>query len=149
MESKMKRICLVPLLLLVALYASGCATMYYGTSDEVKIITDPPGAQVIIGPHRVTTPAKIDLDKSFSYIAQIRMEGYQPENIAIVSKRNVGSGGYWGDLIWSFFLIGIPFFIIDGATDSDRTFSREEVRVTLEPVAASGKKIGEQEGEAK
>ena len=145
----MKRICLLPLLLLVAFSISGCCTMYYGTTDEVSIVTDPPGAQVTIGPHRVTTPAKIDLDKSFSYIAQIRMEGYQPENIPIISKRNTGSGGYWGDLIWSFFLIGIPFFIIDGAADSDRTFSREEVRVTLEPVAASGKAVGEQEGEAK
>jgi hypothetical protein len=147
-ESKMKRICLLPLLLLAALCVSGCCTMYYGTTDEVSIVTDPPGAQVTIGPHRVTTPAKIDLDKSFSYVAQIRMEGYQPENIPIISLRKDTSGGFFSNLAWSIFLIGIPFFIIDGAVDSNRKFSRNEIRVTL-VTASKPEAPAAQEGEAK
>ncbi|MFC1654865.1 hypothetical protein ACFL2F_03575 [Myxococcota bacterium] len=145
----MKRICLLPLLLLVALSVSGCCTMYYGTTDEVSIVTDPPGAQVTIGPHRVTTPAKIDLDRSFSYVAQIRMEGYQPEDIPIVSIKSTTSGGFFSNVAWSIFLIGIPFFFIDSAADSHRKFSREEIRVTLAAISDSKASGAGQEGEAK
>jgi len=145
----MKRIRLLPLLLLTALCVSGCCTMYYGTSDEISIVTDPPGAQVTIGPHKVTTPAKIDLDRSFSYIAQIRMEGYEPEDIPIFSIKNNTSGGFFSNVAWSIFLIGIPFFFIDSAADSHRKFSRKEIRVTLVAKSDSEAPAQVQEGESK
>jgi hypothetical protein len=68
-----------------AALASGCVTIFKGTSQTVTITTDPPGADVTVGPHRVKTPARVKLAKRYRYTVLIRKAGYQPTHTVIAA----------------------------------------------------------------
>ena len=55
-----------------------CATIVRGTSQEVLVTSDPPGAAFMIGIHKGNTPATITLRRAdVSLPAQFELDGYK------------------------------------------------------------------------
>lgn len=45
---------------------SGCAALVHGPTQTVNVVTDPPGAECTIGRFKVTSPAVVTLERSYS-----------------------------------------------------------------------------------
>jgi hypothetical protein len=95
-----------------SLLGTSCATLLKGTSDEITVVSDPPGAEVTAneskkGPTPVsfTVPSKEDLNIS------ITKAGYQQEDLQDPAKFR------WGYEAWSFIEWVIPMVVdlSDGA----------------------------------
>jgi hypothetical protein len=64
---------------MLALLASGCASLAHGTHQEVGIDSFPAGAHVFVnGELKGVTPAVIDLKRNVTQKIKIDMAGYQP-----------------------------------------------------------------------
>ena len=110
------------------LCASGCATIMAGGSDQVKVMTNPPGATVFVdGKPRGQTPAVIDLDRKRDH-GELRLEltGFQP--VRIVRDKHINDWIFGNILIGG--LIGI---LIDIATGNASRFDDEQIAVGLTP----------------
>lgn len=84
----------------VILTSSGCATIFSGTTQQVYIDSNPPGAFVTIGNMRVKTPAVVTLGRnSEGYTLVAKLEGYKSQTKNIGVKYN-----HWMDLnlIWAY-----------------------------------------------
>jgi PEGA domain len=108
---------------------SSCATMLKGTTDQVTVISDPPGAQVTsndspvgVTPVSFTVPSKKDLNIEVSKV------GYQPQTMQ--NEANFR----WGYEIWAFLVYIIPGVVdcADGAA-----WGHDDLVMTthLEPIA--------------
>jgi hypothetical protein len=125
---KMKNVVTAGFLALSFLISS-CATMLKGTTDQVTVISDPPGAQVTsndspvgVTPVSFTVPSKKDLNIEVSKV------GYQPQTIQ--NEANFR----WGYEIWAFLVYIIPGVVdcADGAA-----WGHDDLVMTthLEPIA--------------
>lgn len=47
----------------IAMMTSGCATFLSGTTQTITVLSNPPGAHVVIGPVTGTTPAMLEVQK--------------------------------------------------------------------------------------
>jgi hypothetical protein len=122
---KMMTACLVVCMFLTC----SCATMLKGTTDQITIISDPPGAQVTsndspvgVTPVSFTVPSKKDLN------IEVSKAGYQPQTMQ--NEANFR----WGYEIWAFLAYIIPGVVdcADGAA-----WGHDDLVMTthLEPVA--------------
>ncbi|MGI3900856.1 MAG: hypothetical protein ACRYGP_30875 [Janthinobacterium lividum] len=89
----MMRIAALALPVLLALGFAGCATLEHGTLDDVSVVTDPPGANVVsssgticISPCRVSGPRQdsfaITVSKA-GYVTQILSSEAKPDTAGI------------------------------------------------------------------
>jgi hypothetical protein len=68
-----------PALILSASVAatSGCGTLYYGTSEKIPVISEPPGAKVLVdGEPAGQTPVTIKLSRKHNHKIEIQKAGY-------------------------------------------------------------------------
>ncbi|MDH5445640.1 MAG: PEGA domain-containing protein [Gammaproteobacteria bacterium] len=74
----------LPLLILLSALASGCASMFSGTEQKMKITSDPEGASIYADGLLVgKTPATIKLLKYEYKTITLKKPGYQDENIKL------------------------------------------------------------------
>ena len=116
---------------LCLLMVSGCATMLKGTTDQITVISDPPGAQVTsnsspvgVTPVSFTVPSKEDLN------LQVSKPGYQAATMQ--NEANFR----WGYEIWAFLAYIIPG-IVDCADGAAWGHDNLVMTTHLEPVAAA------------
>lgn len=62
---------------LCCISATGCATALRGSSQKMKIETDPPGATLKINDQSYTTPAEVELKRKETYKFEVAKEGYR------------------------------------------------------------------------
>ena len=80
------------------LAATGCASIFHGTSQRIDVFSDPPGATVSTGGQRITTPGTLVLPrKAESVEVRIEKEGYDPKMVRLVRKV---SGNVWWNAGW-------------------------------------------------
>lgn len=116
---------------LFLLMVSGCATMLKGTTDQITVISDPPGAQVTsnsspvgVTPVSFTVPSKDDLN------LQVSKPGYESANMQNQATFR------WGYEIWAFLAYIIPG-IVDCADGAAWGHDNLVMTTHLEPVAAA------------
>jgi len=118
-----------------AICLSGCASIVSGTSQEIKVVTNPPGANcqfvregsVIASVNN--TPGGVTIKKTKHDITlKCNKEGYQE---ATYLNHSGADGATFGNII----LGGGIGWAIDSASGSDNKYTGE-VNVTLVPAAA-------------
>lgn len=87
----MKRITKISLLLFLVLFYSSCATLFKGTTEEVRFSSEPQRAEVWVNSQRMgETPLVLKLECKKTYTIEFRKEGFKPVIRTITS--NVGAG---------------------------------------------------------
>jgi len=107
---------------IVALMASGCATIITGTHQTVTVNSNPPGAKVDISGMQGVTPATFELKRHAVYTITISKEGYQTQKIVTSHPVNlwiIGNIIFW------------PAVIVDLLDDAAWNIEPGDVNVTL------------------
>lgn len=129
-----------------ALFLSGCATIFDGSSQPVLIKSVPEAATISITNragekiHTGTTPATVTLKrgagyfKSENYTVKVEKEGYQPKEIQIKGSIN---GWYVANLLFGG-VIGL--LIVDPITGAMYNLTPEAVTATLDAMAINTSK---------
>lgn len=127
-------------LAMFAVHASGCATMFTDSNEDVSFTSDPEGAEVEIdGESRGKTPTTVELDAENTYEVTIRKEGYEPQT----AKLDNQVGVLW--VVLDLAAFGLPV-AIDALTGAWWEFEEGSVSVTLqEKEGAEKKPVAEQE----
>lgn len=113
-------------ILLAIVSLSGCATVLNGSTQKVKLTTDPDDAKVYVnGVYFGETPVELELDTSQVYSVEFRKRGYESQGVLIGNK--VGLGWVVIDLC-----LGVVPVFIDAVTGDWNTLHPNKVRVSLE-----------------
>jgi hypothetical protein len=115
----------VGLMILIALAMPGCATIMSGTRQRVDVLSDPPGASVILDGREVaTTPSFLSLWRGRDYLLRFEKFGYQPVAAEVHQTANM-----W--IFANMLTFSIPGIIVDCATGAASELSPSAVYVTL------------------
>lgn len=109
--------------------SSGCATVLHGSTQKIWIESDPPGAVVTVGKHRVKTPASVRLKRAYRYVVTIRKDGYEPQYV-FIKNREMSSKAYFNWFLVVFVWAG---FLVDGLTASLWELNPSVISVKLVP----------------
>jgi len=131
----MSRITFIHLIFTVSLLCmgmlSGCATIVKGTTQEVPVATDPPGADVTLDDKLYgQTPVDISMERKRDHLVTVSKDGYKPKSIPVV--KSVG-GAVWGNIIAG----GLIGWGIDATSGAQYNLSPESISVVLRPINAS------------
>lgn len=112
------------LLLLIAVFAvasTGCATMISGTSQNVTITSNPPGAHVRIGHQSGITPVTLSVPKGRDYPVEVSQG---PDKRIVLLNKNVDAYTFLNIIppLW-------PGFIVDAVTGSIMKYDPDVVMV--------------------
>jgi hypothetical protein len=105
-EHAMRSLRLLPLLLL-SLLATGCATVFHGTRQNIRVETDPPRATASAKGQTITTPGVLKLHRKETNLeVVIEKEGYVPRRVKLTRK---ASGANWANTLF------LPVGVVAGA----------------------------------
>jgi hypothetical protein len=126
---KLVEICLSRILSLVIIscYMAGCS-LYGPTKQGIGVISDPPGAQVLVsGKPMGTTPLQFEVDRGEKLLLEVQKSGYHTQyrtsswKLSGLGILDVVSGFFW--------LVPFVGLTASGAWEHDPS----EFEVTLEP----------------
>ena len=109
----------------------GCATVVSGGggNQKVKIVSEPPGAEVTVDGQFVgSAPVEVLLERKSAHIVDLAATGYEPARLAVNSKFNpwvIGNVVFGG-------LVGV---VVDVATGATYHLSPDELTVPLRSTA--------------
>jgi hypothetical protein len=122
----MKRVVACVVLFSLVFLLSGCATLFKGTSDEVRFGSDPQKAEVWVnGVKMGETPLTLKLESKKTYHIEFRKEGYKPV------IRNISNHVQAGWVILDVIGALLPV-IVDAATGAWYTLDQKNVDAVLE-----------------
>jgi hypothetical protein len=79
---------LVPLLA-ATLLSTGCATIFLGPNDGLKVVTDPPGATARVGGASVVTPGVLRIPRGKEpVVVRVEKEGFEPREVTVTWTRS-------------------------------------------------------------
>src|ERR1051325_8256474 len=109
-----------------ATLGAGCASLVSGSSQKVRINSEPAGANARIEAQNVTTPGVATLKRDRNYTVYISKEGYEEQKVYLNMEMNPW---VWGN----FSLVGM---IIDMSTGAANRLAPQEINVRLNKVPA-------------
>ena len=116
----------VLILFLACLYLTGCATLFKGTSEEVRFSSDPQRARIIVnGVDMGETPISFKLESKKTYVIEFKKEGYRSKTFNL--SNHVGAGWIILDVI-----CGLVPVIVDAATGAWYSLDQKNVDAVLE-----------------
>jgi hypothetical protein len=121
-------------LCLVALTLGGCATIVRGTTEEVAIQSEPPGAQAKTsnGFGCLETPCVITVPRKDPFILTVAKAGYRPEQITVgTAVQGGGTAGLAGNVLAG----GIIGVVVDASNGAANDHVPNPVIVELKPLA--------------
>ena len=124
----------LPILALVSVLLSSCATITRGTKEVLVIESDPIGASVTttIG-LTGTTPATFKVSRKGGFVVTIEKEGYEPVQVQVSSHvAGAGAAGMAGNVI----LGGLIGAAVDAGTGAMKELKPNPITVKLVPVSA-------------
>jgi hypothetical protein len=117
--------------LMAVVFASGCATLFQGTNEEIMVQSDPPGAQVSVNDGRNgTTPYSMKVSRNDDVDIHVSKPGYASMDIADESHMA------WGYFISDFFFTGLIGLAVDGLDGAMFYHNQTMVSAHLELVYA-------------
>jgi hypothetical protein len=121
-----KKVCVSLVLVGFMLFISNCATIFKGDHRDVKIHSEPRGAEVYInGEYYGRTPLRLHLKSSQSYVIEYRMMGFRPVTRHINNK--IGAGWVILDVV-----AGLVPVVVDALTGAWYDLDQKYVNVILE-----------------
>ena len=109
-----------------ALLLSGCASIINGSTQKVKINSQPPGASVRIdGAPTGATPTVAELSRKSSHRVEVSLNGYRTYEKVLEPSFN-------GVTLLNILVGGIIGLAIDGSTGASNTLQPEAVEAVLE-----------------
>ena len=113
-------------ILFLSIFLSSCATLFKGTSEEVRFGSEPQKAEVWInGVKMGETPLSLKLESKKNYQIEFRKEGYKSVTRNITN--HVGAGWIILDVI-----AGLVPVIVDAATGAWYSLDQKNVDAVLE-----------------
>jgi len=111
---------------LVAMTMPACGTLVGGSSQTIRVNSDPAGALINSNPvtKDYTTPASVRLERKNTYTLRLTKDGYTKEEVLI--ERGMRGGVLVADIL--LFPIGV---IVDAITGAWYGLSPDDVSVTL------------------
>ena len=113
---------LLSVIILITVFS--CASIVNGTKQDIRINSDPTGAQVSINGVKYTTPAVIKLKRGSNHSLTFTKEGYEPVTLKIDKKFN---SWVLGNLIFG----GVIGLIVDFSNGAAYKLSPEQVNAKL------------------
>lgn len=117
----------------VLLFASGCATVFTGTTQEIQVASTPAGARVCAEDQCVISPGVLTLHRGSDYTVFFNLDGYMPQVIEL--KR--GPNHVTGYNAVGIFPISLGTALIGGVVDASSgaayKLSPGEIDVMLKP----------------
>ncbi|MBK9088792.1 MAG: hypothetical protein IPL90_06985 [Holophagales bacterium] len=84
-------------LLAAALLSSGCATVLHTAHDDLKVVTDPPGATAHAGEASIVTPGILKIARRGEpVVVRVEKEGFAPRELTVGWHR---SGAAWTNVV--------------------------------------------------
>lgn len=122
----MRKVLSVFVLFSFALLYFNCATIFKGTSEEVRFSTEPGKAEVWVNGQRMgETPLTLKLESKKTYTIEFRKEGFKPVTRTITNR--VGAGWIILDILG-----GLLPIIVDAATGAWYSLDQKNVDAILE-----------------
>ena len=122
----MKKLTSCVVLFSLLFFLSSCATLFKGTSEEVRFGSEPQKAEVWVnGAKMGETPFSLKLESKKTYQIEFRKEGYKPVTRNITN--HVGAGWIILDV-----LAGLVPIIVDAATGAWYSLDQKNVDAVLE-----------------
>lgn len=120
------------LLVLVAISVlfSGCATIFKGSNENVKVNATPAAATIVVKAqtgqvmYQGEVPTEVKLPKKNTYTVEVALAGYKSQTIYIGQSV---TGWFWGNLC----LGGVVGMVIDWATGSMWDLNPNQIDVKL------------------
>jgi hypothetical protein len=113
----------ISLLIAVALLATlglGCATVTRGDKQTIKLITDPPAANLVVDGQLYVSPADVVLKRKDTHDITASKDGYQTITFKLQSHWDAGGAG--AVVLDAAIPGGSVLFIIDTLVGADRKF---------------------------
>ena len=133
MQRTMERKSFHALFLLVLLLA-GCGTIVHGSTQDISIKADPPGATVKVDGKQVKAPSTITVARRIDHTVTIEMEGYENQEVKV--ERSVIN---WGASILGNILWLLPGGLVDILTGGAFTLEPDAVDVVLKKKSTAAK----------
>lgn len=114
-----------------ALLSVGCATVTRGTTEQVQIISDPPGAdaRTSLG-HQCETPCAITVSRKDEFNVSVMKDGFERAQVpVIVEVAGAGGAAFAGNIL----LGGVIGMGADAATGAAYSHTPNPVSVVLRP----------------
>jgi hypothetical protein len=112
-------------LFLFCFITTGCATLFYGPTQEISVETFPEGATVAVDDTEIQTPGKLVLPRDKEYSVKVTKPGYKTVSVK-VSKVMNNPIGYilmpGGFVLWG----------VDAATGSNWHLEPETLKIELQ-----------------
>src|SRR5215831_3578056 len=100
----------------VGIVLSGCATVTRGTTDQLQLLSEPPGAEAhtSLG-HVCVTPCTLQFNRKDEFTVTFSKPGYQDQQVAVTTRvAGAGVAGFAGNLVVG----GVVGMGVDAATGS-------------------------------
>lgn len=113
---------------------SGCATIFKGSSADIRVNSSPSGATVYINNiDRGQTPQTLSLKRNQNHLITFKMDGYEDVNIEVNKKFDILTTVVGNIFSWQ--LLGI---IVDVATGSAYTLEPADLQANMNELRAAG-----------
>lgn len=122
------------LILVMSTTIVGCATIFKGSTADVRVNSSPSGADIFINKmDKGKTPQTLTLDRDEDHILTFRKEGYEEVRVEVKSRFD-GATTILGNLL-SWALLGI---VVDVATGAAYSLEPADVQANLAELKQSG-----------
>lgn len=132
MKNLLKKTLRVVPVLSLAGTLSGCATMFCGTSEEVKIESFPPGASVFVNGENVgKTPLEVEMNRDSHPLVVLKKDGYADTRVQI--KQEWNGTTMLNLLLFPGFPVGFPItgWIIDARSGATSEYTEDDIVVPV------------------
>ena len=121
-------------IILFSFFTSSCATIFKGSSAEVRVNSSPSGAEVFINDmDRGKTPLTLNLNRNDNYILHFKKDGYEDVRVE-VRKKFDGATTIVGNL-FSWWLLGI---VVDVASGAAYSLSPADINGNMDELKEAG-----------
>ena len=106
----------------------GCATITRGSHQTVPVVSEPPGAFVLVDGNTVgRTPVDVEMKRKNNHLVSIKMSGYKSQNFPVVRDN--------GRMIWGNILLGGLIGLgVDASTGAQYNLTPKSVSAVLVPL---------------
>jgi len=89
-------------------FCASCATVTRGTTEQIQIVSDPPGAEARTSMGFVcVTPCTLQVGRKDEFTVTVSKPGYQPAEVPVSTKVNPGGGAAFAGNVLVGGLVGI------------------------------------------
>jgi len=116
--------------------AGGCASVTRGTTENLSIVSTPPGAEATLTgldvPTACVTPCAVVVKRNADIAVSFQKEGYEPQVVQLTKEiPATGAAGFAGNVL----LGGLVGMGVDAVTGAATDHKPNPVAVTLQPLA--------------